>query len=246
MFEFFLKKDFNEKTPIFVIGSGRSGTHLLGRVFLSSPEVRVFIEDPKFFKKVTEFATGQVTGQKALKRIMDNYKKEFSKVKEKFILEKTHPNIWLFEYLVENFPNAKFIGIYRDVYPTVASMLQHKGVMKWYDVLPLNKVNNFLGINENNINVFQSLSIEAKCALRWKAHKERLLFLSKKYNEKILVINYESFYSNSALLLKKIVDFVQLDTMLQVEELKDGGMDKWKDFLNEKQIANINEAINKH
>ena len=101
-----ISSKFN-KNLIFVIGSGRSGTHLLGRTFENSPEIDAFIEDERFFKPITELAVGLNKNIESYQKLLKQYKKVFNKSSKQFILEKTHPNIWFVEDIIKAFPNAK-------------------------------------------------------------------------------------------------------------------------------------------
>lgn len=233
----------SNQTPIFVIGTGRSGTHLLGKLFYSSPEVHVFIEDKKFFSKITNLATGLDVKTNNIYELINNYKKEFNKINKMFVLEKTHPNIWFVEQLEDAFPDAKFIGIKRDVYATVASMLNHKGVLKWYELLSTKKVNRFLGINEDNVSYFENLPLEAKCALRWKSHTEQLNYLENKFPDKVMILDYKDFYDNKNSLMNKISDFVGLQTLLKCEPLNKNGLLKWKETLSKEMVVNIDNVL---
>ncbi len=241
MFKKKTKKLINT-TPIFVIGTGRSGTHLLGRTFLSNKDCKVLIEDPMFFKDVTKIATGQ-RKRRHFKKVLKNYRNLFVSTKEKYVLEKTHPNIWFVEDLLEAFPNAKFIGIKRDPYATISSMLNHGNVMKWYNVLPLNKENDFLGIDSENINYFTNLSIEAKAAFRWKSHIRRLNYLEEIFPNNVMVFDYEDYFNNNEELMNKISSFIGISGELHAEKIKNESLDKWKTHLTSENIENINNVI---
>lgn len=238
------KAEFN-KSIIFIIGSGRSGTHLIGRTFASAKNVQAYIEDDKFFKPITEIAVGINKNELDYEIILKQYKKEFQKSKYPYILEKTHPNIWFVERIIDYFPNAKFVGIKRDVFATVNSMLNHKGVLSWYDKLPLNQLNPFLGIDKENIGIFKSLPIESKCALRWKSHIERLDYLKQRFPDHIHIIDYEDFYYNSDNLIKGLNDFLGADLGLTIEPLNKTSNDKWKSNLSNMQKTNIEEVLKK-
>ncbi len=232
---------FNKKI-IFVIGSGRSGTHLLGRTFEKNEEIDAFIEEENFFFPIAQMAVGG-KDKTGLKKIFKQYKKVFSKSKKEYILEKTHPNIWFVEDLAEYFPEAKFIGIKRNVFATVSSMLQHEGVLSWYKRLPLDQVNPFLGITEVNKNDFADLPLESKCALRWKSHSERLDALAVAFPEKVLVIDYEEFYNEYEPLMDKLKTFLKAPFSIQSEPLNNEGHLKWKTHLSEEQINLIKNAV---
>lgn len=236
-------KKITDKTLIFILGSGRSGTHLLGRTIGHIEQVEAFIEDQKLFKKVTDVAINPKRTKSDVKSILKLYNTEFSQTKKAYVLEKTHPNIWLVEDIQAYFKTAKFIGIKRNVYATIASMLNHKGVLEWYNVLPLNEVNPFLGITEENRELFEKLPLESKCALRWKSHFDRLTYLETKFPEKVLVVNYENFYNDYNGLMKELELFLKLDKPIESEALISSNIDRWKSELTEVQIKNIDETL---
>ena len=136
----------------------------------------------------------------------------------------------------------KFIGIKRDIFATVSSMLQHHGVLSWYRKLPLDEPNRFLGITAENKAFFSDLPLESKCAIRCLAHFERLDYLHQMYPNNVLVVNYEDFYDNYQGLIKKLKSFLNLNFNLDSEPLNPTGKDKWKSNLTPVQIKNI-EAI---
>jgi len=232
------------KNIIFVIGSGRSGTHLLGRTFENSPEIDAFIEDDLFFETITDLAVGLNKNKSNLNKVLKRYKKVFNKSEKQYILEKTHPNIWFVEEILEFFPNAKFIGIKRNVLSTVASMINHKGVLSWYKRLPLDEVNPFLGITESNKDAFKKLPLESKCTFRWISHTNRLEYLENKYPKHVKIVDYEDFYDNYNGLMNILKEFLDLDFNLNSETLNQSGKDKWKTTLSQEQVNNIHTVIN--
>ncbi|MEP2770531.1 MAG: sulfotransferase [Fulvivirga sp.] len=231
-----------DKKIIFVIGSGRSGTHLIGRIIGSHQDVDPYIEDERTFTLSTKIATQQVERGK-IKKLIKNYKNLFNKSKSPAILEKSHPNIWFVEELLAAFPEAKFVGIYRDVYSTVSSMLQHEGVSNWFNLLPLNVSNPFLGISNKNKEVYASLSIEQKSALRWESHKVRLLDLAKKLPSNVMVMNYNDLLLNQDEHLEKLSKFLGLTNQFKPESFNLESLNKWKSYLNKDQISRIDEVI---
>nr|WP_321233428.1 sulfotransferase [uncultured Psychroserpens sp.] len=231
------------KNLIFIIGSGRSGTHLLGRTFENSPEVDAFIEDDRFFEPITNIAVGLNKNRSNFNDILKQYKKVFNKSEKQYILEKTHPNIWFVEDILKVFPEAKFIGIKRNVFSTVSSMLNHKGVLSWYHKLPLDQPNTFLGITESNKDYFEELPLESKCTIRCLAHMNRLEYLNKKFPNSVELVSYEDFYDDYDDLMQRIKKFLNLDFNLNSEPLNPSGKDKWKSNLSEEQIRNIELII---
>ncbi len=237
------------KKLIFIIGTGRSGTHLIGRTIASHPDVEGHIEDPEHFVLSSYIAAYQdvlpsflVYPFKML--LVRRYKKLLKNTSAEYILEKSHTNIWLAEFLHKEIPNAVFVGVLRDVLPTVSSMLEHKHVMSWYKKLPQNRVNRFLGITKENVEGFKGLSNVEKCVLRWQSHKRELARLENILPpERLKVINYESFMNTPEDHLQELANFIKIDNRYQFEKLKLESLDKWKNTLTVSQIRNIRGLV---
>jgi len=232
------------KNLLFISGTGRSGTHLIGRTVSSHQEISGRIETQSTFELITTIATTQDYKPSWLililkTRLKIKLKKILKNSKDN-ILEKSHPSLWLVDFLIKEF-NSKFIFVYRDVEPTVSSMLEHKDVLSWYDKLPLNKPNRFLGIDKHNSTFFKNYSIEEKCALRWKSHYETILSLNKKYSKNTFIMKYDDFMIEPAPILKKLSLFIGVSNTFKIEKLKTDSLDKWKKKLNEEQLNKIRD-----
>lgn len=244
MFKFFRSKPKKINSNfLFIIGTGRSGTHFLGRVIGNHPEVQVLMENRKTFSLVKKAAITKRTN-KDLDKLITRYQKIQENSNKGFILEKSHPNIWLVPRLNESFSSSHFIGVQRDVYQVVYSMLRHKGVSKWYKKLPQDKLSDFLGITKQNRAYFHSLPIEAKCTIRWMAHKSKLLELKKTYPKKIVIIDYQELCNNFEEQVARLESITGLDLINYAEKPKEESLNKYKN-LNQSQIDIINETLQK-
>lgn len=251
---------------IFIIGLGRSGTHFLGRAIGKHPEVQLLLEESKTFslvQKVTIFNNSEKYFNKLLKRYIDINKKS----EKPWILEKSHPNIWITEKLIEKFPKSYFFGINRDVYQVLSSMLKHgksqpksklqylkhiiskklypnkpQNVTSWFDLLPMDKPSKFLGINEHNISYYKSLPIEAKIVIRWLSHKYELERLSKKNPNRVFCFDYTNFCLNMDYHLDIIAKITNLDHKRFVEYPNLTSLNKYK-TLSDNQIRIVKETL---
>lgn len=241
----FWSKEIEEKKIVFVIGTGRSGTHLIGRTIGSSPKVDAHIESTDFFKKFTHLAVNYENSNTSgeFHKLLESYQKFLNKSSKKIILEKTHPNIWFAESIQNAMENAYFIGIKRDPYATVSSMLKHKGVLQWYEALDQTKPNKSLGITAQNKAIFKDLPLESKCALRWKSHTEELIRLKSLLGDRYLLIDYESFYEPNLTFLDEFNTMIHEDLEFEVEPLKPDSLEKWKKSLSSQQIENIKKTL---
>lgn len=233
-----------EKKMIFVSGTGRSGTHLIGRSISSHDDVSGRIEISNTFRLITRIATTQDYRPSwqisILKKVLKHRVKRILKNSSNHILEKSHPSLWLVDFLLKEF-DAKFIFVYRDVEPTVSSMLEHKGVLSWYRKLPLNKPNKFLGITTSNADFFDTYTIEQKCALRWQSHYKEIIRLNKKYPDNTFIIKYDDFMVNPDPIIKKLSTFLAITNKFKIEKFKIDSLDKWKTKLDKNQLKQIRE-----
>ena len=121
------------KKLILISGTGRSGTHLIGRTISTHPDIKGRIESPDTFNLITKIATTQDNKNPLyityLKKLLVFKLTRILKKSKYHILEKSHPSIWLAEFIFSKFNNAFLIGVWRDVEPTINSMLQHQGVL---------------------------------------------------------------------------------------------------------------------
>lgn len=234
------------KKKIFVVGTGRSGTHWLGYILESSPEIKMNIEVKPIFPWVTQAAIDTSKRRKLLPLIRLYYN-GVSKLTRKHYADKSHPNLWHIDYLFKNVPNSYFIGIIREPHATVSSMLLHPGVRAWCENWQNFPVpNEFLGITEENKGEYETLPIEAKCTLRWIAHKKRLDQANVKYPNNLLIVDYNKLFEDTEHEIHKINQFLELKKPLPYPQIKSESKNKWKNNLSETQINNINKILIKH
>lgn len=140
--------------PVFVIGTGRSDTHWLGYSPGNHPEVRATVEAQPMFSLSTKMALNLTLEVELFGRLVAAYN--------------PHLNyIWTAEKLKKVFPKSLFVGIERNPYATVASMMKHKGVSAWHGrwrEFPI--PNRFLGITPELEDVYDNLPLASQCALR--------------------------------------------------------------------------------
>lgn len=223
---------------IFIVGCGRSGTNWLGNIINTSKEIYTTIEAPETFNLVTDIV---IKGKKELlNNLINRYDSISNLVKPLHYADKSHHNLWLVDDLVSEFSDSKFIGIYREVYGTVASMLKHKGVLSWFDTWDKYPVpNKFLGITNYNENIYNNYSLIEKCTLRWASHYDQLIYLQEKYTDKFLSINYDDLVDNIDQEVDKINKFLNLDSVKVVPVKKSLYKHNDLSFKDREEIANI-------
>ena len=232
------------QSPIFIIGYGRSGTHWLARTFARHKDIRATIEIQPIFSWVTEMALNPSLQRKLLWRLILRYHVQIIISTPKRYLDKSHPNIWLVEKLLRAFPNAQFVGIERNPYATVASAILHKGgekLRKGWEKFPIPI--NFLGIDENIAEYYESLSLSEKYALAWKSHHDRMNFLRKSLAKSILVVQYEQFILKTRETLNDLENFLNLDKPIPKTQVRMEMLDKWRKQLSPSQINKIERIV---
>jgi len=230
--------------PVFVIGTGRSGTHWLGYSLGDHPEVRATVEEQPMFGLSTKMALDPGLESQLFVKLVQAYKSQLVKSAPKLYLDKTHPNIWIAEKLKDAFPQALFVGIERNPYATVASMLKHKGVLAWHvrwREFPI--PNRFLGITEELASTYDNIPLASQCAIRWVAHHDRMNKLVKDLGGDLLVISYESFVHNPEKVIHTLQHFINLHRAIPVPDVKINSLNKWKRQLSNEEIQQIQNVV---
>jgi len=118
--------------PIFIIGSGRSGTTLLGKVINALPDVSYYREPAIGKYYVKPVYEGSVTFEEARKFYTNLYgalMKVAPRGGDRFA-EKNPSNIFISDTLLRIFPDAKFVHIYRDGRDVTCSLLRKPWLLR--------------------------------------------------------------------------------------------------------------------
>lgn len=241
-----IKKLFGFSSPriVFVIGTGRSGTHWLGYTLGGHPDILVAIEEEPIFSLSTNMALNPALEGKLFKRMVLAYQWNIIKSSHLVYLDKTHPNLWLAEKLKDTFPQSRFIAIERNPYATVASMIKHEGVLAWHHrwrEFPI--PNRFLGITEELAQIYDDLPLASQCALRWVAHHDRINKLRDTLGEDLLVISYESLAGSTDHNLQRLQSFLGLPCPIPMPDIKYESIHKWVHELSDAQITHIKNIV---
>lgn len=230
-----------ESRPIFIVGSGRSGTHFLARTLIEAEEISDVTngnENPAVFFRVTRSALGQ---RQDYSKVVSTYRKLLTICNTEFFLDQSHPNIWHVEKLRKSFPDAVFIGITRRPESVIYSMLNHSGTADWtnrWKEFPI--PNKFLGITDSSLASYNDMDFIQRSAVRWKAHYERMKYLEESFPGFFLHIDYDYLAKSPEACLSDIAGFIGLKSKIPSPEVKIESLNKWQG-LSEKQIAKIRE-----
>ncbi len=234
----------SRSSPVFIVATGRSGTHFLAEILSSDPRLRVLVEKQPYFRLSTAMALDPRKEKLLMPWLVLGYRYEAARSFGRRLIEKSHPNIWLAEKLAKAFPNSLFLGIQRDVYGTVASMLKHDGVLSWqqhWREFPV--PNRFLGIDTQWVDRYEQLSPAGRCALRWSAHQQRMSKLRDLLGSRLLVLEYEALVLHGEQQRADLQEFLDIENPFRPPLPLKESVNKWKSHLSARDMVQIDEVI---
>lgn len=233
---------------IFIVGTGRSGTHWAGHTLAAHPSITATIEEKEIFNLVKTAATNPSQKSSVMPKIIKFYRRAHMNAVPSHYLDKSHPNIWLVEELENKFDDALFIGIQRDAYQVVSSMLQHKILMDtWYTHWEeMGVPNEFMGVDNSNLEDFKRASLAGKATFRWISHTNRHHELLKKMPKKYLLINHDQLMADTDNQLKIVEEFIGLTKPLPKPAVDNATKHKWKNNLTSEQKKEIDSILQKY
>lgn len=215
--------------PIFLIGAARSGTKILRDTIATHPELSKIDYDINFiWKRFNEEIKHDELGREDVKPKFIKFIKKYLDKKangKPFLIEKTVGNTLRIPFLLEIFPNAKFIILYRDGRDVIESVVRQWGgaatnqylVKKLFSV-PVFQVLPFLfsyGVDTLKIKMGLSQGQKYVWGVRYKGIEEDL----KKNKSRVEICTKQWINCTSAILQNK--DKVPADNLLEIyyEEL---------------------------
>lgn len=234
----------DEQARIFIIGTGRTGSHLLGRILGSHRAIRVYMEPQPVFTLVTEVALRPSLKEDRLPRIYEEYDRLCSRTHPTHCAFKTHPCIWIAEELAGRYENSFFIGLNRDVRATVASMMRHPGVRGWCENWHAYEVPNpFLGVTDARIDWYRQASILERCVARWVSHSSELRRLVHTLERPFLNVRYEALVEDPEATLCRLRQFLGLDGDFPPITLDRKPLSKWRTQFSPRDLAEMDSAL---
>lgn len=223
-----------------VAGVGRGGTHFIGRYFSGDRRVNLRQESPETFGRLRDLATTSEFDEHKYSQLIAEY--TALSYARRLVVDKSHPSIWFVERLICDLPHVKFIATMRDPLQVVNSMLNHSGVLKWYEVLDLTRPLPFLGIDESNVESFADLPLHEKCVWKWISHARRIRELESFYPNAFRVYRFDDLVTDAD------ACYVDMCAHLEIKPRKIGvvpavsTLTKYKQ-LEEEQIVRIRELV---
>lgn len=123
-------------------------------------------------------------------------------------------------------------------------MMLHRGVLSWQENWRRFPVPNaFLGITPEIAESYPSLPVPAQCALRWKAHSDRIDVLLRRHEERMIVVEYEEMVADYLKEAHRVWAFCGLRPVELHVELRAEPRDKWRDQLSPSDISAIDAVL---
>ena len=225
---------------IFVVGTGRSGTHFVARSLRGFKNTRDPLAGREDSGLLSRVAHDAMLANPLSQECIANIRKRTSP--RKILIDQHHPLLFFTKDLLKEFPGAIFLYINRPIEQVVASMLSHSGVLDWYQRLkdptgPLSRApfpNQFFGLfDRTEIN---DLSVTRLCARRWLAHRS----MAQQLNLKTL--EYENLVTDQFKEYSRLLDEPILADLGQFRQRVASNPDslvKWKSLLGKSQIDEI-------
>jgi hypothetical protein len=239
----------------FIIGCGRSGTHLLGSILVSNNHFAGTVRDVKSknsrIGRIRNLCETVIyypkKASKHLNSIYSGYTALHNAYKPKNYVDKTHGLIWLAESMASKFEDAFFIGIERASYPLIASYLK-KGLMQgkrdrssWKNYpIPTRPS----GITKEISKFYGRLPIESRAALVWLSHKIQMEKLKNKLGKRLHVVNYDNLLNNFVGEVNELSAFIGVNFTYPANKINRKTNQKYKKQFTAKNIENINKIIN--
>lgn len=236
---------------IFVVGTGRSGTHFTVRLlngFTNTHDPLGGEENPSI---LWDIATAAIHHRLPSQVTTDYYRNCLHR-NDGVFLDQHHPNLFFARYWAEMFDGVVFLYPRRPVHQVVASMLRHKGVMSWYSyaqnwrrrwLYRLPYPNRFLGLARASD--ISTLPPHLLCAHRVMAHRKAYETAVAQGGADLRSVDYE------ALVDDPLAEFTRVFRKSELERLGDftlletpnrESLAKYRDVLDDRQVAEI-EAL---
>lgn len=233
---------------VYVVGTGRSGTHFSVRLMSGFKNARDPLkgrENPVVLQDVALAALHHRLPSKSTER----YYRDALSDGEGVFLDQHHPNLFFVKHWSDILGDIVFLYPQRPTYQVVASMLRHRGVMGWYKYArglrqrTINRIpypNQFLGV-EKSADIGK-LPSHLLCAHRVIAHRMAFDSTQRNANGALRQLNYEALVDNPINEFSRVFstdEMAQLGPFTLTEEPKKTSLMKYRDVLSDEQVAEI-------
>jgi len=236
---------------IFVVGTGRSGTHFLVRLLAGFEHAH----DP-FGGRESE-AILQDVARAALHHRMPSQETETHygdtiRTDGPVLIDQHHPNLFFADHWADTLDDPVFLYPLRPARQIVASMFRHKGVRSWYayarrrflslsDRLPY--PNRFLGTD--SYWEVETTPLHMLCTQRILAHHRMVLKQKAALGDRLRIVAYDALVGDPEAEFTRVftdAERARLGAFTLVETPNPASLDKYLDVLTVEQVAEIDAA----
>jgi hypothetical protein len=233
---------------IFVVGTGRSGTHYTIRLlagFANSSDPLNGKENPDILYPIARAAIHHTHLSRST---VKSYEKSLAECRGVF-LDQHHPNLFFAEFWSKTLADPVFLFPQRATEQIVSSMLRHPGVLSWYDYAKswkqriFNRIpypNQFFGVE--NYEEIVDLPLHLLCARRVIAHRKAFADRAKRLPGRMRAIDYQALVTSPEAELRRVFTAAELETLgtfSLCETPQKEPLEKFRENLSTKQIDNI-------
>jgi hypothetical protein len=238
---------------IFVVGTGRSGTHFTCRALAGFANVTDPLGGNENHDVLKEIATAALYHRSLPTSVLAYYSERRAELAPgQVLLDQHHPNIFFFQQISKVFDDLIYLFPARPVVQVIASMMRHRGVMSWYQVArdgysPLSFTkrvpvpNRFLGIRDRAD--LDTLPTHLLCALRVLAHNRQMAELAAA-DPRCRVVSYQALVHDQEAAFARVFDDAERESLGAFSVVEPGNpasLEKYTDVLTATQIREIHD-----
>lgn len=233
---------------IFIVGTGRSGTHFTVRLLNGFANARDPLNGEENRTILYDVAKAAIHHRMPSQATAEYYRKLLAST-DGVLLDQHHPNLFFLHHWAGMFPGLVFLHPVRPAYQIVASMLRHEGVMAWYDYAgrfrqrTINRIpypNRFLGLDR--FSDIRTMPRHLLCAHRVLAHRKAFEAALPGMGGALRGVRYEDLVADPEAEFARVFtpgERAILGPFTLTETPNAASLTKYRDVLDDAQVAEI-------
>ena len=230
---------------VLVIGSGRTGTNLMGKVLDSHPLITTTFEVQPHFARSQIAAIIKQGRARSIPTVLQGMKEQEKEILTPIHASKLHHVLWYTDKIIGAFPSVKFVALYRNPFATISSMMKHPTVPKMYERYRdrVKAPPAFFGVTQENAKDYSDYPLEVQLSLRWQAHMQKIRSVKDRLGERVHTLHYEDLIQHPEKVQKVLTEFLQLDSPIDYSKFQTRSLIRWQDNLTYRQVLNIHKTL---
>lgn len=237
---------------IFVVGTGRSGTHFLTRLLNGFERIYDPMQGKENRPILQKIALSAIKHKPLPRDVHNYYRAAFEEAGPRVFLDQHHPNLFFAEEWIGRYPSILCLFPERPVHQVVASMMRHNGVLSWYSYakerknawpgLGVRYPNQFLGLMSKS--EIDALPLHMLCAKRVMAHNRKFRELKRTHPDSVRAVAYENLVRDPEGEFRRLFredELASIGGFTLKETPRAASLTKYKDVLTDGQVAEIME-----